>query len=455
MNTFHPRFTFSTLAVVLALLASVWVTTSLKIWKRDNRVLAWDVLEYYSYLPAAFIHHDLSFQFMQQDPDRYNRQFWVHTAPNGGKYLKMTMGMSVMYAPFFLLCRCAEMITGHDSGGFSNLYKLFLLFSSWFYLFAGLLLLRSVLKRYFSDLVTGITLFSLVVGTNLLYYSSIEACMSHAYNFALFSLFLWLTIRYYEKPSVPRIIGIGFLAGLITLIRPSNIILLLLFFGWGITNWEELKKRFFVHLRQAHVILLMALAFITVWFPQLLYWKLNTGQWFFYTYGDERLFLTRPALLESLFSYRKGWLLYTPMMVLTLAGFVFLWKQVRQAFWPLLLFTVLYFWIVSSWWCWWYGGGYGLRPMIDMYGLLSLPLAAFITGILEKKGAVRFTGIALVLLLNAHSVFQNFQYYYGAIHWDSMTRAAYWNSFGHLHPRPDMPQLLQAPDYQKAKEGIR
>ncbi len=105
----------------------------------------------------------------------------------------------------------------------------------------------------------------------------------------------------------------------------------------------------------------------------------------FYTYGDEGFFFSRPALLKGLFSWRKGWLLYTPMMALALTGFVFLKKRIPQAFWPLLIFTFANIWIITSWWSWWYGGSLGMRPMIDSYALLALPLAAFISGLLEKK----------------------------------------------------------------------
>lgn len=331
----------SAAAIVLALLASIWISYSLKIWKRENRVLVWDVMEYYSYLPATFIYHDPTFRFVENSPDEVRKHFWVHTAPNGGKYIKMTMGMSVLYAPFFLMARAVESLS--SSGpvyGFSNTFKFFMMLGSWMYLLLGLFFLRAVLRRYFSDVVAAITLFSIVVGTNLLFYSSIEACMSHAYNFSLFAVFLWLTIRYYEKPSTARLAVIGLLAGLISLIRPSNSILLLVFFGWGITSLSDLKERISFFLSKIPSLMLMGVCILLVWLPQMVFWKINTGHWMFYTYGDEGFFFTRPALLKGLFSWRKGWLLYTPMMALALTGFVFLKKADSAGF---LAFAYFYY----------------------------------------------------------------------------------------------------------------
>lgn len=454
MNSSAGRL--SVAAIILALLASVWISYSLKIWKRDNRVLVWDVMEYYSYLPATVIHHDLTFRFLQDSPEEVRKHFWVHTTPEGGKYLKMTMGLSFLYAPFFLIAYGIESVfLSGPVYGFSNTFKFFMMLGSWIYLLLGLFFLRAVLRRYFSDLVTAITLFSIVVGTNLLFYSSIEACMSHAYNFSLFAVFLWLTIKYYENPGTIKLIAIGFLTGLISLIRPSNCIILLIFFGWGITNLNELKTRIVFFLQRIPALVLMALAAIAVWIPQIVFWKINTGHWMFYTYGDEGFFFTRPAILKGLFSYRKGWLLYTPMMALALTGFIFLRKRIPHAFWPLLLFTIMNIWIVTSWWSWWYGGSLGLRPMIDSYALLALPFSSLISYLLSQKKILKLTGLGLILLLNFHSVFQTFQYYYGAIHWDSMSKKAYWNSFGHLHPRQNFQQLLEKPDYDAAKKGIR
>ena len=45
------------------------------------------------------------------------------------------------------------------------------------------------------------------------------------------------------------------------------------------------------------------------------------------------------------------------------------------------------------------------------------------------------------------------QYREGSIHWDSMTKEAYWASFGKLHIPKNFEKMLKHPDYDKAKEG--
>jgi len=46
------------------------------------------------------------------------------------------------------------------------------------------------------------------------------------------------------------------------------------------------------------------------------------------------------------------------------------------------------------------------------------------------------------------------QYYYGSIHWDSMTRAAWIDSFAKVHPSSRFNRLIKAPDYNKALSGL-
>lgn len=52
--------------------------------------------------------------------------------------------------------------------------------------------------------------------------------------------------------------------------------------------------------------------------PQVLYWYEATGHWWVSAYADngEGFFCGQPRLGEILIGYRKGWLVYTPMILL-------------------------------------------------------------------------------------------------------------------------------------------
>lgn len=437
--------------IVVSLLVSIF---NVRFWDKEGQVIKWDVLEYYGYLPSAFIYHDLSLKFTEDPPEDWGKRIWVLTAPNGNKVFKMTMGMSVMYAPFFAMGHGWAILTGLPADGYSNPYKFALLMSSVFYLFFGLFFLRKILLLYFSDGITALTLFAIVAGTNLWYYGSFEAPMSHAYSFSLFAVFLWLTICFYRNPEYSTAIWMGLVFGLITLIRPSNGILVLVFVFYNISRFSDLWARASFLISRFDKILLISGFAIFVWIPQLLYWHMQTGDWFYFSYAENGAFyFTDPQVIKGLFSYRKGWFIYTPLMFLAVLAIPLTWKYARSFTLPLTIFVPLNIYIVFSWWCWWYGGCFGQRALIDSYVLMAIPLASMIRWLFMQATWKKISITALLTLSILLSMMHTAQYYYGAIHWDSMTRKAYWYSFGKIRPGPDFQKLLDTPDYDKALRG--
>jgi hypothetical protein len=439
----------------LILLSLVFVIFNTSLYKIPRKVIYWDVLEYYAYLPATFIYHDLSLKFSERDPAYFSDKFWPIPTPSGGRVTKMSMGMAILYSPFFFTAHAIATISGIPATGFTAPYQLALQLSCLCYLAVGLYFLRKILLPRFGEVVTSISIAAVVVGTNLYYYAAIESPMSHVYSFSLIAVFVYLTIKWYGTPNLKYSFLLGLLGGLITLVRPTNAIVYLFFALWGIVRWSDVIRRIQFFFRNFWLISLMGACFLIVWIPQLVYWKVNSGQWFFYSYTDQHFFFKDPQLLNGLFSYRKGWLLYTPMMILALVGIFCMRKNQREFIWPVVVFTCVDFYIIVSWWTWWYGGSLGLRPMIDSYAILIFPLAAWIRYILTGKTFIKTAGILLISLLTLHAVYESAQYVYGAIHWDSMTRAAYWDSFGRLHPSSRFYNLVKEPDYSKAMKGDR
>lgn len=445
---------YSKLSVIIISLAVLFSFVSKKHFLSENKVIAWDVISYYAYLPATFIYHDLSLDFIDDYKGEHKFIFWPETAPNGGKVIKTSMGMSFLYMPFFFIGHLYAVNSEYDAGGYSVPYKFALQLSTLFYLIIGLLFLRKSLVRYFSEEVSALSIFLVFFATNLHFYSTHEATMSHAYSFSLIAIFVWLTIVWYEKPIVKNTIFIGLLSGLIVLVRPTNILVLLFFAFWDVKNTSDFKNRLILFTRKFGQVFLMALLAILVWLPQLLYWKMQTGSFFYFSYGDEQFFFNNPQIINGLFSYRKGWLLYTPIMFFALLGIFFLRNKLKAFFLPILIFTVLNIYVILSWWSWWYGGSFGLRAFIDSYALLIFPLAAIIAFFFnKKKKMIKIMILVLSVLFIGHGIFQTQQYYHGAIHWDSMTKDAYWDSFGRLRPSVKFKDLLKAPDYEKAKRG--
>jgi hypothetical protein len=440
----------SKLIILLLLLVCAWYGRNLDAWGK-NKIIQNDVVSYYAYLPAGIIFNDLTFSFMQDLPADFDGTIWLQTAPNGKPILRMTMGLAILWIPFFLLAHVTAHLAGVSALGYSWPYSLSIFIAALFYLFAGLYFLRKILLQYVSDVVAAITLAIVVLATNLMYYVISEPGMTHVYNFSLIIIFLYLSITWINKPSIKNSLFLGILAGLIILIRPVNGIILLFPALIEIRSFKDFLNRIAAKWK---MILVAAIAVLLVLLPQMLYWKAQTGHYIFNSYMDAGVFyFLDPDIINGLFSYRKGWLIYTPVMIFALAGLIWMKKEAPVLFFPMLLFVILNIYIIYSWWCWWYGGSFGSRPMIDSYGILAIPLAILIQKVFMNNIWMRGSILIVIvgfLLLNQ---FQMTQYRTSLLHWDSMTKEAYWGIFGRITFPENYAQMIKVPDYEKALKG--
>jgi hypothetical protein len=426
-------------------------------YNKPDGVIQWDIKSYYAYLPATFIYKDLSLQFRQDNLKKFGDLIWPIETPIGKKAIITTMGMSILYTPFFLVAHTVALLTLYEADGYSIPYKFALTFSALFYFWLGLHFLIKILRKHFEEKVIAFTILGIGLGTNLFYYTTYEAPMTHAYNFALITAFIWLTIRFYENPSIKRILLSGTLAGLITLIRPTNIIVLLIFFLWNIKSWNCIKSRFSFFIKHFHWILIMAGAFILIWIPQFIYWYNVSGTLFYFSYGEAggSFFFNNPQIFNILFSYKKGWLVYTPIMIFSLGGLILLPKRLPGSLTSILTFTIFNIYILASWWSWWFGGGFGLRAFIDSYGILAIPFACFVDFSYNLKYKwKRIVIFSVLTLLIGFNQFQTRQYVNAAIHWWWMNKEAYWETFLKLRPTERFWEVVTLPDYDAARKGI-
>lgn len=445
-------------ALMIAFIISFMTANMLNVkhWKEEQRVIEYDAISYYAYLPALFIYHDLTLSYADDYDGPHKFIVWPEKTPEGRNLVKTTMGISLLWMPFFLAGHLSAIITGADAGGYSEPYKLFLLISSLTYLLVGLIYLRRILLEHFSDTVTSMTLAGFVFATNLYWYTLFQGTMSHVYSFALISAFMWYSMKWHRTHNlmVLHAIRLGLLLGLISLIRPTNAIIVLFFLLYAVKTGSDLKNR--VRSLAAHYryLIIMALIALMVWIPQMIYWKEITGQWLYFSYGNEKFFFNDPAIIKGLFSFRKGLFIYTPLLLFSVSGIAVLWILRSPHALSVTVFFPLNAYIILSWWCWWYGGGFGQRPFIDSYALMAVAAAALLSySFTSVRKLLRVSIISVYLALVILGVFNNIQYYYGAIHWDSMTREAYLDSFGRTRPSERFSDLLEAPDYDKAKEG--
>lgn len=428
---FLPLSGWITLAIILVLV-------SIRFTVPPINVLSWDVFGYYMYLPAAFIYHDLGLKDLSVYEqiivtyDNTSTFYQVVGLPDGSHIFRYSMGMALVYLPFFFIGHVWALAGGYVTDGFSLPYQYAITGGAMLYTILGLIFLRKILRRFFNEVITSLTILVLVVGTNYFLVSSLDGLMTHNFLFTFYAVLIWLTIKYHEKPGIFYALFIGACLGWMALIRPTEIIAILIPLLWGITGKEGLLEKGRLIMARWKDVVVLLLMLVLAGLPQFIYWKVMTGQFLFNSYANpgEGLDLFRPYTLPFLFSYRKGWLVYTPVMIWAIMGIWMLRKRKAGLFLPILIFFLVNLWLVSSWTCWWYAGSYGQRSMIQSYAVMALPLGMAFHWIAEQRRWLRSTLIVLVSAMVLLNLFQTWQYRKGIIPIDRITRAYYWKVFG-------------------------
>ncbi len=272
---------------------------------------------------------------------------------------------------------------------------------------------------------------------------------SHVWLFAVLAVLLETTACFYEKATLGRAVGIGVLVGLAVLTRPTEAIVALvpLFFGLDFWSKKARAERFGFFKTNFRLIAAAVLAAAAVGSIQLFYWKTVTGDWFFYSYQNETFSFSKPHFIDGLFSARKGWLVWTPLMALALAGFWPFFRRKRALFGLLALHTALNLWITFAWDCWWYGGSIGQRAMVQSYAMLALPLAAFVEWASERdwRRLVFVPTAAFLVFLNLFLIYQGPLVGLG-LDCDATTPAFFRRMFLNFRPTRDDLKMLDSKD---------
>jgi len=402
-------------------------------WSGENYkgIIESDAKGYYAYLPAVFIYHDLNFGFFDEfEKGRYydvNRFFDYRINHDSNIINKCYCGVSVAQLPFFLTGHILSKITNNPDDGFSKLYCILINIAGIFYCLIGLVFLNKILKDYITkDIFRSFILIATIFGTNIFYYVIGEPGMSHIYSFAFFTLFYFYLRKYFKHFDSRLIVLLAALLGIITLIRPVNL-LILLTIPFAATDYKNLTNGINKLLSKPLIFTISFILFLCIIAIQFIIYKIQTGHFFIYSYPDEGFYFLNPQLFNILFSYKKGLFLYSPLLFISLAGGFFLYRKNRYQFYTLFISLFLITYVLSSWWNWWYGGSFSSRVYVEYIPLFSILLAMALEGIINKP--LKKAYITLIVILVIVCQIQTYQYRYYFIHWEDMTKEKYWNVF--------------------------
>ncbi|MCW3085152.1 MAG: hypothetical protein JWP12_2518 [Bacteroidetes bacterium] len=385
---------------IFLIIVSCSILTTQFSWKGTDgkgytHVIQSDGKGYYEYLPSIFIKKNIA----EQTPD--DRFIFKTETGNINKYYA---GTAVAMLPFFTAGYIKAGINHDPQDGYSPPFQKAISIAGLFYLCIGLIFMSRFLLLYnIKPTTVCITLLLMVFGTNLLMYAVYHPSFSHIYSFAFITMFLFYAKKYSDTYTHKYALLMSLAFAMILIIRPSNgiVIFMLPFLTGSAPAFKQFLRSFF----QLKTFVISTFAFFVVISIQLILWHIQTGKFVVWSYQNEGFYFLHPQIWNVLFSFRKGFFIYTPLALLSLGGLFFIYRENRFRFYSIALFLLLLIYITASWWCWYYGPSFGQRSFIEFYAANALLLAILIDRLTYKKLLY-----AVAIVLSLFNLLQSYQY---------------------------------------------
>lgn len=306
------------------------------------RLYASDEIEYFAYLRSLWFDHDLSFDneyryFYDRDIARawgFRETFLERTTDTGLRINFGTIGCALLWAPFYavgdLVARAmnaAGRVVPVD--GFSRPYLAAVTYGSAVYGFLAVLLSVAIARRVVGrGYVAGLAVWA---GTPLVFYMYVTPGMSHACSAFATAVFVltWLIVR--DRWSTRGLIALGASAALMGMVREQDLFFALgpaLDCGWTLmqrvrgtgvnqASWQKLSTNAIAGV----------VAFCACYLPQLVSYVILYGRPAPSPLVERKMNWLAPHAWQVLASPEHGFLLWTPMAGLALAGLVVLARQ--------------------------------------------------------------------------------------------------------------------------------
>ena len=394
----------------------------------------------YIYLPATFYYHWDTRQCPPHMDERTGFGFTYDTVRNK-ICTPSSYGIAFFLSPFFVgVHYITKIFHIPQDWAFAPIYHKMTDVAAVFYLVLGLWFLRRFLLNYFSEKTSFFTVLFVFTGTNLFYYTVMDPVMPHVYSFFLASVFLYSLKEFLNEPRRFYFFILAcFSFSFAFLVSYSALFFIPVFIFLDVSGRVQIRNRLkLIGSLRNLVVFLMILLLVMI--PQMVYNRYLTGQ--FLTASPEGpgfYNLTGPRIFELWFSPLNGLFIYSPMMLLILAGIILMFMSGESRAWMYAGLFILVTYLYASWWKWYFGCSYGQRYFVDLLPFLSLPFGFLAEKALGKAVKARFIIIATLALLfsyyNIRMAFAQEGCFFGST-WDWNRYSARLNKAGILPVRP-------------------
>jgi hypothetical protein len=355
------------------------------------RLYSSDEVQYFAYLRSLWFDHDVSFEneyryFYEHGVARtpgFEATFLELSTPSGLRVNFGTIGSALLWAPFYGAADVAVRLIRASGGniaadGFSQPYIMAVAYASAFYGFLALVLSAGLARQ-----ITGYGVAPALIvwaGTPLLFYMYAAPPYSHACSAFAVALFVTIWIHVRREWSGRGMAALGASAALMTMVREQDIFFAL---GPAVDLVWTLRAGQRPVANVAKAALLGALVFVICVMPQLVAYQLLNGHPSPSKLVSRKMTWTAPHAFQVLFSPEHGFLFWTPLAVVAIAGLVALAVRglagnpdSRRIGACALVMLATQIYVSGSVESWTVAGAFGQRRFVALTTLLVLGVAA-------------------------------------------------------------------------------
>jgi hypothetical protein len=384
-----------------------------------RRIYASDEIKYYAYTHSLFFDGDLDFSndylhWYQVDPVKFEAIYtdlYRTREPTGLPTNEAPIGTGLLWLPSYALAHVLTLganSIGADvpADGWSWPYITAVCLTSYLLGCLGLLLCFAVARSYFGGRLSAVAVAAIWLSTPLIFYTVIAPPWSHATSLFAVSLFLWYWHRT-RRPEGRTFVEwalLGAAGGLMMLIREQDVLFLVipgievLVRLWSL--WRERAATWRVQAgRLVLGAVIMGTAAFIVFIPQLIAYRVLTGQFGPSKVVQGKFNFTSPNFLNVLFNPEHGMIPWTPVIAFALLGMLLFWRRDRLFAGALLVSFVLQVYIAGSFLTWQSASSFGQRRFINSTMIFVLGAAALIAWALANGAPKWLVGGVIALFI--------------------------------------------------------
>lgn len=368
---------------------------------------------YYAWLASAVVDHDLDFRNQYRHANALFVERYLNddgtvatdrTTKTGHVENQWAVGPAVLWAPWFAAAHLVIRARGEDpQDGYAPAYRRACAIGTIVYAIIALWLSVSAARRFGVSAAPACLGAATALGaSSLLVYTYLLPFHVHALAAFTVALFLWYGVGRAERTGIRHWAVWGGLAGLMAMTYHLDAVFVVVAIG----SWGALWKS-----RGPFASVVSGLAFVASGLVAM------TPQWIgkAIVYGSplatgyrDRFFWTAPELWRTAFSSNHGVILWTPVVAMGVAGWLYLAGH-RRGLWGVAAAAGAFYVIVASYENWHGLSSFGNRFFVSWTFLLVCGVSVLADAAWRRGAPARvavITGLAALVMWNAGLAFQ-------------------------------------------------